>query len=64
MNTWRTKGQRRGKAVAKGNQNTPQAPAEGVAMPVNPAGLIDDEVREFLDQMEQSITMQAQAMTA
>ena len=33
-------------------------------MPVNPAGLIDDEVREFLDQMEQSITMQAQAMAA
>ncbi|XP_069155274.1 uncharacterized protein [Solanum lycopersicum] len=64
MNTWRTKGRRTGAAAARGNQNPPQAPAEGVAMPVNPAGLTDAEVRASLAQMAQAITMQAQAMTA
>ena len=64
MNTWRTKGLRTGAAAARGNQNPPQAPAEGVAMPINPAGLTDAEVRASLAQMAQAITMQAQAMTA
>nr|XP_025886187.1 uncharacterized protein LOC112941207 [Solanum lycopersicum] len=64
MNTWGTKGLRTGAAAARGNQNPPQAPAEGVAMPVNPAGLTDAEVRASLAQMSQAITMQAQAMTA
>ena len=64
MNTWRTKCLRKGGAATRGNQNPPQAPAEGVAMPVNPAGLNDAEVRESLAQMAQAITMQAQAMTA
>ncbi|XP_069152666.1 uncharacterized protein [Solanum lycopersicum] len=64
MNTWRTKGLRTGAGAARGNQNPPQAPAEGVAMPVNPAGMTDAEVRASLDQMAQAITMQAQAMTA
>ncbi|XP_069145837.1 uncharacterized protein [Solanum lycopersicum] len=64
MNTWGTKGLRTGAAAARGNQNPPQAPAEGVAMPVNPAGLTDAEVRASLAQMAQAITMQAQAMTA
>ena len=64
MNTWRTKGLRRVGATTRGNQNPPQAPAEGVAMLVNPAGLTDAEVRAYLAQMAQAITMQAQAMTA
>ncbi|XP_069144489.1 uncharacterized protein [Solanum lycopersicum] len=64
MNTWGTKGLRTGAAAARGNQNPPQAPAEGVAMPVNPAGLTDAEVRASLAQMAQAITMQAQAMTS
>ncbi|XP_027772717.1 uncharacterized protein LOC107018809 [Solanum pennellii] len=64
MNNWRTKGLRRGGVAARGNQNPPQAPAEGVAIPVNPAGLIDAEVRASLAQMAQAITMQAHAMTA
>ena len=33
-------------------------------MLVNPAGLTDAEVRAYLAQMAQAITMQAQAMTA
>ncbi|XP_069144584.1 uncharacterized protein [Solanum lycopersicum] len=64
MNTWGTKGLRTGAVAARGNQNPPQAPAEGVAMPVNPAGLADAEVRASLAQMAQAIMMQAQAMTA
>ena len=49
MNTWKTKGLRTGGAAARGNQNPPQAPAEGVAMQVNPTGLTDAEVRASLD---------------
>ena len=64
MNTWRTKGLRTGAAATRGNQNPSLAPAEGVAIPVNPARLTDAEVRASLAQMAQSITMQAQAMTA
>ena len=63
MDTWRTKGLRTGAAATRGNQNPPQAPDEGVPMPVNPAGLTDVEVRASLAQMAQAITMQAQAMT-
>ena len=64
MNTWRTKGLRTGAAAARGNQNPPQAPAEGVAMPVNQARLSDAEVRASLAQMAQDITMQDQSMTS
>ncbi|XP_069155767.1 uncharacterized protein [Solanum lycopersicum] len=56
MNTRRNGGQSRGGAVAGGNQVTPQAPAEGVSMPVNPTGLTDVEVRTSLTQMAQAIT--------
>ena len=60
----RTLCQRRGGAAAGGNQVPPQAPVEGVAMLVNPAGLIDVKVWAYLAQMAQAITMQAQAMIA
>ncbi|XP_027768271.1 uncharacterized protein LOC114074457 [Solanum pennellii] len=51
MNTWRTKGLRTGAAAARGNQNPPQAPAEGVVMPVNPAGLTDAEAQAMTTQV-------------
>ena len=51
-------------AAAGGNQVPPQAPTEGVAILVNPAGLTDAEVWESLAQMAQAITMQAQAMNS
>ena len=63
MNTRRTIGQRRGGAAAWGNQVLPWAPVKGVAMPVNPVGLTDAKVWEYLAQMEHAITMQAQDMT-
>ena len=63
MNTWRSKGHRRGGAAARGNKNPPQAPTEGVAMPVYPAGLTDAEVGAYLAQMAQDFMMQAQNMT-
>ena len=34
-----------------------------MSLPVNPAGLTDMEVRAYLAQMAQTITMQAQAMS-
>ena len=43
INTRITICQRRGGEAAGGNQVPPQAPAEGVAMSVNPAGLTDAE---------------------
>ena len=64
MNIRRNIVQRRRGAAAGNNQVPPQAPAEGVAMPVNPAGLTDAEVRASLSQMVQAIALQAQAMTA
>ena len=64
LNTWRTKGLRTGAPAARGNQNPPQAPVEGVAKPVNPARLTDAEVRASLAQMAHAITMQSLAMTA
>ena len=48
-----------GRSKARGNKYPPQAPAEGVSMPVNPAGLTDAEVRASLTHMAQAITMQA-----
>nr|XP_004239561.1 uncharacterized protein LOC101256381 [Solanum lycopersicum] len=57
-------GLRRGIANARDNQVPLQALAEGLAIPVNPAGLTDAEVRASLAQMAQAITMQAQAMIA
>ena len=39
---------RRGGATIRGNRNPPPTPAEGVSIPVNPAGLTDVEVRESL----------------
>ena len=47
-----------------GNQNPPQAPTEGVSMPVYPTGLTNVEVRACLAQMARAITMQDHAMTA
>ena len=64
MNTWRAKGRRWGGAAVRGNQNPPQALTEGVTMPVNPAGLNDAEMRAYLAQMAQAITMQDQAITS
>ena len=37
--------------------------AEGVAMPVNPAGLIDADLRASLSQMAQENSTHAKAMT-
>ena len=54
----------RGVAIAGDNQIPPQAPAKGVAMPVNPALLIDAEVWASLAQMAQDIIMKDQSMTA
>ena len=64
MNSRSDIGQKRGGAVAVGNQDPLQALSEGVAMLVNPAGLTDAEVRASLSQMAQTITMQHQALTA
>ncbi|XP_069144529.1 uncharacterized protein [Solanum lycopersicum] len=64
MNTRSANGHRRGGEIVGGNQNPPQAPAEGVPMPVNPIELTNAEVRASLAQMALDITMQAQAMTA
>ena len=52
LNTMRNIGQRRGGAAAGGNKVQSQDLAEGVAMPVNPAGLTDAEVRKYLAKME------------
>ena len=49
MNTSRCMGQRKRGAAAGGNQDPPQAPAEGVAMPVNQDGLTNAEERASLD---------------
>lgn len=64
MNTWRTKGPRRGGATSRGNQNPPSDLAEGVVMPINPPSLTDAEVRASLNKMAQAITMEAHDMTA
>ena len=48
MNTMRAIGQMRGVEVAGDNHVAPPAPAEGVVMPVNPAGLTYVEVRASL----------------
>ena len=64
MNTRRNAGRGSGEAIAGCNQVPPQALAVWVAMPVNPAGLTDAEVRIALTKMAQAITVQAQALTA
>ena len=64
MNTRRNAGRRVGEATAVGNQAPPQAPAAEVQVTFNPAALTDGEVIEALVQMAQSITTQAQAITA
>ena len=64
MNILRTKGLKRGGAAARCIQKPPKTIVEGATMPVNPTWLTNAVVRESLAQMEQSIMMQAQAMTA
>ena len=64
MNNRRNVGQRRRGAAAGGNQVPVQAPAEGVSMPVYPAGSSDAEVRASLAHMAQAITIQDKAMTS
>ena len=59
MNTRRTIGQSGGVAPAGDDQVPSKAPAEAVAILVNPAGLTDGEVRESLAQMAQDITRKA-----
>ena len=59
MNKRKNAGRGRGEAAAGGNQVPHQALTSGVAMPVNPARLIDSEVRTALAQMTQAITVQA-----
>ena len=51
-------GKGRGGASARGNQFPPHAPAKGVAMQVNLAGLTNAEVWTALAHMNQAITMQ------
>ena len=51
MNTRRKICQRREGAATGANQVPPQAPAKGVVMIVNPAGLTDAEVRASLAQI-------------
>ena len=60
----RTIGQWRGGAASGDNNVPPQAPAEGLAMPVNPAILTDADVWSCLAQMAHAITIQAHAMTS
>ena len=64
MNTRRNDARRFEEAAIGGNQAHPQAPAAGVQGHVNPAGMIDGEVREALLQMEQDINTKAQDFTA
>ena len=64
MSTTRNAGRGRGDVVDGDKQVPPQAPAEGVAMPVNPTLLTDEEVWIDLVQMAQAITMEANTMTA
>ena len=53
MNTRRKIGQKREGATVGGNQGPPKAPTEGVAIFVNPAGLIYPEVRAYFAQVAQ-----------
>ena len=50
----------RGVAATGDKKVSPQAPAQGVLMPVYLAGLTDVEVRASLAKMTHAITMQAQ----
>ncbi|TMW98750.1 hypothetical protein EJD97_003526 [Solanum chilense] len=64
MNTRRNTCEEIGGATDEVNQVPPQAPTAGLEMPVNPTWLTDWEVRTTLVQIDQSIILQAQAMTA
>ena len=50
---------RRNTGRGVGNQASPQAPASGVIVHVNPAALSDGEVRALLVQISQAITAHA-----
>ena len=51
MNSLGNKDMRKGAATARGNQNRPQTPDEGVNMQVNPTGLSDADVGASLAQI-------------
>ena len=59
MNTRGNASHERVGPAAEGNHVPPQAPVEGVAMPLKPAGLSNAEVRAYLEKMEQAIIIQA-----
>ena len=52
------------RSSCSGQPSFTQAPAAGVVMLVNPAGLTDAEVRTTFAQMAQAITVSDKAMTA
>ena len=58
MKMRRNAGRRVGEAASGGNQAPSQAPAGGVQVSDDLAGLTDGEVRESLLQMAQAITTQ------
>ena len=64
MNTRRNTCRRVEKVAVGENQAPPQAPAIGVQEPVNPAVLIDGEVRAAVVQISQANTGQTQSITA
>ena len=59
MKTCRNAGHGRVEGAAGGNQIPPEAPAAGMEMHVNLAGLTDGEVRIALAQMAQAIILKA-----
>ncbi|TMX00266.1 hypothetical protein EJD97_001111, partial [Solanum chilense] len=63
MNTRKNVGTRVGKATARGNKDTPQAPAAGVKVLVSPAVLTDGEARASLVQLAQAIIAEAKVIT-
>ena len=54
MNTRRNTSRSVEKAVAGGDQASPQAPTAGVEVPLNPAALADGVIRETLVQMDKA----------
>ena len=62
MNTRRKVGNEIGEATTGVIQVSPQAPAAGIEIPVNPTGFTDGEVRKTLVQMAQASTLQAQTI--
>ena len=59
MNTRRKAGWEIGGATTRVIQVSPQAPAAGIAMPINPTRLTDGEVRTNFVKMAQASTLQA-----